>query len=137
MWQRGMDYKCGTGHGVGYFLNVHEGPQRIHHGVRESYPFSPGMMVSNEPGVYKEGKYGIRIENVMVCKEDMKTPDGNFYSFDTLTRVYIDTSPVIKEMLSEMEIEWLNNYNNKVYEDLAPYLNDEEKEFLRTKTQTI
>ncbi|NLM06073.1 MAG: aminopeptidase P family protein [Tissierellia bacterium] len=137
LWQRGVDYKCGTGHGIGFLLNVHEGPHRIANVVRNPVAFEIGMVTSIEPGVYKEGKHGIRIENVVAVKKEVETESGEFYAFDTLTMVYIDTKPIIKELMDEESIEWLNNYHKEVYEKLSPYLNDDEKAFLKEKTTEI
>jgi len=136
LWMEGEDYKSGTGHGVGYLLNVHEGPHRIA-SMPNSVALEPGMVVTIEPGIYKEGKHGIRTENVVVVKEDIKTDSGQFYSFDMLSWCYIDTSCVDKELLTPNEMEWLNNYNNNVYEKLSPHLDEDVKAWLRVKTREI
>lgn len=136
LWMEGEDYKSGTGHGVGYLLNVHEGPHRIA-SMPNSVALEPGMVVTIEPGIYKEGKHGIRTENVVVVKEDIKTDSGQFYSFDMLSWCYIDTSCVDKELLTPNEVEWLNNYNNNVYEKLSPHLDEDVKAWLRVKTREI
>lgn len=136
LWMEGEDYKSGTGHGVGYLLNVHEGPHRIA-SMPNSVALEPGMVVTIEPGIYKEGKHGIRTENVVVVKEDIKTDSGQFYSFDILSWCYIDTSCVDKELLTPNEMEWLNNYNNNVYEKLSPHLDEDVKAWLRVKTREI
>lgn len=136
LWQIGSDYKCGTGHGIGFMLNVHEGPQRIAT-VHSPVPLEKGMITSVEPGVYKQGKYGIRIENAIVVQEDQKTDSGQFMSFETLTRVPIDTKAVKKELLGKCATDWLNEYHKKVYEDLSPYLNESEREWLKEKTKAI
>lgn len=136
LWQYGLDYKCGTGHGVGFFLNVHEGPQ----GIRPSgntVQLEPGMILTNEPGVYKEGKFGIRTENVMVVVKDDINDCGEFYKFDTISYCPIDLNGVKVELLSNDEREWLNNYHKKVYDKLSPYLNEEEKELLKIETREI
>lgn len=136
LWQIGSDYKCGTGHGIGFMLNVHEGPQRIAT-VHAPVPLEKGMITSVEPGVYKQGKYGIRIENAIVVQEDVKTDSGQFMRFETLTRVPIDIKAVKKELLGKSATEWLNEYHKKVYEDLSPYLNESEREWLKEKTKAI
>lgn len=140
LWERGMDYKCGTGHGVGYFLNVHEGP----HGIRWKYVegaleavLQPGMLVTNEPGVYKEGKYGIRTENVLLVKEREKTQDGTFLDFEVLTFVPIDKDALDVTLLELADIDKLNVYHAMVYEKVSPFLSGEEKEWLRQATTEI
>ena len=136
LWQYGLDYKCGTGHGIGFFLNVHEGPQ----GIRpngNTVPLELGMMLTNEPGVYKEGKFGIRTENVMVVVKDEINDCGEFYKFDTISYCPIDLNGVKVELLNDDEKEWLNNYHKKVYDKLSPYLNKEEKELLKIETREI
>ncbi len=135
-WDLGKDYKHGTGHGVGYVLSVHEGPQSIS-GRYVDAPMQIGMVTSNEPGIYIAGKHGVRIESLIVTEEFMKTEHGEFHQFRTITLCPIDTRPIIKEMLSEKEIEWLNNYHKEVFERLSPYLNDEYKAFLEEKTKKI
>lgn len=137
LWNYGMDYKCGTGHGVGYFLNVHEGPQ----GIRpegNSTVLKPGMIITNEPGVYKEGKHGIRIENTLLVVKDINSEEfGEFYKFKTISYCPIDLNGVVIEMLTNEERDWLNNYHKIVFEKLSPYLNDEEIEFLKVQTREI
>ena len=136
LWQYGLDYKCGTGHGIGFFLNVHEGPQ----GIRpngNTVPLEPGMILTNEPGVYKEGKFGIRTENVMVVVKDEVNDCGEFYKFDTISYCPIDLNGVKVELLNDDEKEWLNNYHKKVYDKLSPYSNEEEKELLKIETREI
>ena len=136
LWQCGKDYKHGTGHGVGYLLAVHEGPQVI--GLRHvDYPMKTGMITSNEPGMYCAGSHGIRIENLTLTKQWKKTPYGDFLCFETLTLCPIDTRPVIKEMLQPEELDWLNGYNRTVYDALAPHLDDAHKSFLRERTQAF
>ncbi len=137
LWNYGIDYKCGTGHGVGFFLNVHEGPQ----GIRpegNSVVLEPGMILTNEPGVYKEGKHGIRTENTLIVEKDLVSEEfGEFYKFRTISYCPIDLEGVNVEMLSPEEKDWLNNYHNMVFEKLSPYLNEEEKEFLKHETREI
>ena len=132
MWNEGMDYKCGTGHGIGYILNVHEGPQNIRwKAAANEAELKPGMAVTDEPGVYKKGKHGIRIENVLLVKEDEKTPDGQFLSFENLTFAPIDDKGIDRSIMDEREIKYYERYQREVYEALKEYLSDEEKEELR------
>jgi Xaa-Pro aminopeptidase len=133
MWEQGINYGHGTGHGVGYHLNVHEGP----HSIRpEENPVTirPGMIATNEPGIYRDHQYGVRTENMMLTVLAMSTGYGDFYKFETLTLCPIDTTPILKEMMTTEEITWLNDYHQKVYDKLSPYLSDEEKEWLKQKT---
>ncbi len=136
LWNEGLDYRCGTGHGVGYFLNVHEGPQNFSQGLTD-VAFVPGMMTTVEPGCYLEGKYGIRIENILLTVEDKKTEFGEFYKFEYLTLCPIDTTPVIPELLSPEEREYLNNYHADVYKQLSPGLTADEQAWLKTATAAI
>ena len=136
LWQEGIDYKCGTGHGIGFLLNVHEGPHRFAN-VPNNIALEEGMIVTIEPGVYKAGKHGIRIENVVVVEKDIATDSGQFMKFDTLSFVPIDLEGVNSEMLSESEKTWLNNYHRDVYTKLSPYLNEEEKLWLEKETRAI
>lgn len=136
LWQEGLDYKCGTGHGIGFFLNVHEGPQ----GIRpngNTITLEPGMLLTNEPGVYKEGKFGIRIENVMVVVKDESNDCGEFYKFETISYCPIDLNGVNVELLNTDERNWLNNYHKTVYNKLSPFLSEEEKELLKEETREI
>lgn len=136
LWEKGLDYKCGTGHGVGFFLNVHEGPQ----GIRpngNTVPLEPGMILTNEPGVYKEGKFGIRIENIMVVVREESNDCGEFYRFETISYCPIDLNGVDVTLLNNDEKEWLNSYHKKVYDKLSPYLNNDEKELLKIETREI
>jgi Xaa-Pro aminopeptidase len=136
MWQKGVNYLHGTGHGIGHFLNVHEGPQSIR---MEENPVSlePGMVLSNEPGIYRAGRYGIRIENLMVVQKNFTTDFGDFYHFQTLTLCPIDTAPLSLDMLSKDEINWLNAYHQGVFEALSPCLGEEEVEWLKIKTKEL
>jgi len=136
LWQRGMNYLHGTGHGVGHFLSVHEGPQSIR---LNEVPvlLLPGMLTSNEPGVYKSGRHGIRIENLTLVRRDIETEFGEFYRFETVTLCPICTEGIIKSLLSDAEINWLNDYHQLVYDRLSPYLSEEESLWLRTKTIAI
>jgi Xaa-Pro aminopeptidase len=136
LWERGLDYKCGTGHGVGYLLGVHEGPQSI----RQDYndvKLEEGMIITNEPGIYKEGKHGIRIENTMLVKNHMETEFGKFMRFDVISYCPIDLTPVKLEMLTEEEKQWINDYHKMVYNKLNKNLDSKEKEFLAELTKAI
>jgi Xaa-Pro aminopeptidase len=137
LWDNCQTYWHGTGHGIGHFLNVHEGPQNIR---LEENPtlLKPGMVTSNEPGIYRANQYGIRIENLVVTREYRKTEDfGNFYNFETITLCPIDTRPIIRKLLTKNEIGWLNAYHEMVYNKLKKHLNKTEKEWLREKTRPI
>lgn len=137
LWNYGIDYKCGTGHGVGFFLNVHEGPQGIRP-VGNSVVLEPGMILTNEPGVYKEGKHGIRTENTLIVENDVKSEEfGEFYKFRTISYCPINLEGINVDMLSSEEKEWLNKYHKIVFEKLSPYLNEDEKAFLKHETRTI
>ncbi|TCZ78119.1 aminopeptidase P family protein [Paenibacillus albiflavus] len=136
IWQYGLDYKCGTGHGVGFFLNVHEGPQSIRNN-NNNVVLEKGMIITNEPGIYLEGKYGIRIENMMLVVEDEKTEFGQFMKFEAITYCPIDLAGIQMDMLIESEKQWLNNYHQEVYTKLTPYLNEEERVWLREETREI
>ena len=133
MWAEGINYGHGTGHGVGHFLNVHEGPHQIRMNYMET-PLLPGMTVTNEPGIYKDSRYGIRTENTMLVVFSRKTEFGQFYRFEPLTICPIDKTAVIPEMLSAEEIVWLDTYHSNVYEQLAPFLSPDEQEWLRHAT---
>lgn len=136
LWQEGIDYKCGTGHGVGYLLNVHEGPHRFAV-APNTVALEKGMIITIEPGVYKAGKHGIRIENVVVVDKDIETDSGQFMKFDTLSFVPIDLDAIDVDMLSDKEKTWLNNYHKETYNKLSPYLNEEEKAWLKKETRSI
>ncbi|NFL81772.1 aminopeptidase P family protein [Clostridium botulinum] len=137
LWDEGMDYKCGTGHGVGFFLSVHEGPQSIRP-VPNTVVLEPGMILTNEPGVYKEGKHGIRTENVMLVTNDIETAEGGeFYKFEVMSYCPMDIEGIDESLLTEAERKWLNTYHAETYAKLSPYLNDEEKNFLKNATREI
>ena len=135
MWSRNINYGHGTGHGVGSFLNVHEGPMQIR--PDNHLPIEVGEVISNEPGLYRSGKYGIRIENLIVCTMDSENDFGKFLKFETLSLCPIDLKPIKIEMLLKEEKEWLNNYHREVYEKLSPFLGKEKKEWLKEKTKEI
>ena len=136
----GLDYRCGTGHGVGHLLNVHEGPNSFRWRTLEGQnpqAIVPGMITTNEPGYYEEDGFGIRIENELLCVEGEKTEYGQFYEFQNLTFAPIDLDAVIPELLSEDERTWLNEYHQQVFDKISPYLNEEEKEWLAYETRAI
>ena len=136
MWEKGLDYKCGTGHGVGYLLSVHEGPQSFSANA-SPVDLEPGMIITNEPGIYKEGLWGIRIENMMLVKEAMKTEDGTFYQFETVSYCPIDLDGVLTEQLSQKEKDWLNQYHQDVYQKLSPFLDASERDWLKINTRPV
>ena len=136
LWQQGINYGHGTGHGVGYYLNVHEGPQNIGPS-NAAVAIDPGMITSIEPGIYRPGKHGVRIENLVLTVSAATTYFGEFLQFETVTLAYIDTSIVIKEWLLPEQIDWLNAYNQKVYEQLKPSLTDAEALWLQKKCRAI
>lgn len=140
LWDMGLDYRCGTGHGVGHLLNVHEGPNSFRWRTLEGQKpqaIVPGMITTNEPGYYEEDGFGIRIENELLCVEGEKTEYGQFYEFQNLTFAPIDLDAVIPELLSEDERTWLNEYHQQVFDKISPYLNEEEKEWLAYETRAI
>jgi Xaa-Pro aminopeptidase len=137
LWNCGLNYGHGTGHGVGYILNVHEGPQRISpHPVDEA--LQEGMIVSNEPGIYREGEYGIRIENLIMVSPWRESPGTEeFFSFETLTLCPYERQLIDSSLLDKDEIDWINDYHQSVYKRLSPLLNEEEREWLREETLEI
>jgi Xaa-Pro aminopeptidase len=140
LWAMGIDYKCGTGHGIGYMLNVHEGPQNIRWAYRRDSSeavLEAGMLISNEPGVYREGSHGIRIENIMVVKEVMQTDDGRFMGFETLTLVPIEREGILVDEMTREERGALNRYHQRVYDEMSGYLNEDEREWLAEATKPI
>ena len=140
LWSTFVDYKCGTGHGIGYLLGVHEGPQNIRwrfaEGMAEAV-LEPGMIVSDEPGVYIEGEYGIRIETILEVVEAAKNGDGRFLRFSPLTLVPLDPSLIDPEYLTPQTRDVLNRYHTRVYAEIAPLLNEEERRWLRKQTALI
>lgn len=138
LWEEGLDYRCGSGHGVGFLLSVHEGP----HGFKRVPFFStvilePGMTITNEPGIYREGGHGVRTENTVLVVDDFETEYGRYLKFDTISYCPIDLDGVDASMLTPQEKDWLNDYHKEVYEKLAPRLDQEEKAWLKHKTRAI
>lgn len=136
MWKAGINYGHGTGHGVGHFLNVHEGPHQVRMNHMPAL-LQPGMTLTNEPGIYKAGRYGVRTENTMLIIESQTTEFGKFYKFEPLTLCPIDKTPICTEMLTSGEKQWLNEYHAYVYAQLSPLLNEEEKAWLAKATSEI
>ena len=136
MWREGMNYLHGTGHGVGSYLNVHEGPHQLRMEWKPA-PFVAGMTVTDEPGIYVEGKFGVRIENTLLITPYKTTPFGSFLQFDPLTLCPIDKAPIVVEMLLQEETDWLNQYHRRVYEALAPSLEPHEAEWLRQACEPL
>jgi Xaa-Pro aminopeptidase len=140
MWENLMDYKCGTGHGVGNILNVHEGPQSIRYHQRDAAdltPFAPGMTISDEPGVYKAGQYGIRIENILLCVERGTTSDGTFYGFAPLTFAPLDRELLDVNVLTPKVRELINTYHAQVLEKIGPFMNEEELAWLKAECAAL
>ena len=136
MWREGLNYLHGTGHGVGSYLSVHEGPHQFRMEWKPA-PLLPGMTITDEPGIYLEGKFGVRIENTLLVVPYMETQFGKFLQFESLTLCPIDKRPIVVEMLSDEERQWLNDYHAMVYERLSPYLNKEECDWLKNETSKI
>lgn len=136
LWHEGKAYYHGTGHGVGFFINCHEGPQNIRLNQNPT-PLEPGMITSNEPGLYLEGRYGIRLENLIVTTKAMNTEFGQFLRFDTMTLFPFDTRLLQTDIMTDAEIEWLNAYHAEVRRRLTPLLTAEEAEWLRAKTEAV
>ena len=136
MWRKGFNFLHGTGHGVGSFLNVHEGPHQIRMEYRPA-PLLPFMTVTDEPGLYLEGKFGVRIENILLIKPYVTTAFGEFLQMEPLTLCPIDTAPIVREMLLNEEVEWLNGYHQYVFDKLSPYLQGADLDWLRAATQNI
>ena len=136
MWREGLNYLHGTGHGVGSYLNVHEGPHQFRMEWMPA-PFVEGMTVTDEPGIYLPDRFGVRIENTMIVEKYKTTEFGEFLQFDPLTLCPIDTAPIDVSMLSDEEVEWLNSYHRRVYDAIASHVNMEEREWLREATKEI
>jgi Xaa-Pro aminopeptidase len=139
LWDHGLNYGHGTGHGVGFFLNVHEGPQNIGTGAsgHMNTPLEPGMVTTVEPAIYREGEYGMRTENITLVVEDIENDYGTFYRFETLTLAPVDTDLIDENLLSQDEKDWLNNYHFTVIERLGPFLEKEELRWLKSKARHI
>lgn len=140
LWEMGIDYKCGTGHGVGFMLNVHEGPQNIRYRYVEGSieaVLEEGMLVTDEPGVYIEGQYGIRTENVLLVRKDFENTDGQFMKFEMLTFVPIDLELIDTKHMDERSKDMLNEYHRQVYEKVGPYLTEEERYWLKENTKNV
>ncbi len=136
LWRAKRNYGHGTGHGIGYYLCVHEGPQ----GMRQNFsdcPLLPGMVITNEPGLYRQGMYGVRHENTLVCREAGVNDFGDWIEFENLTYCHFDTSAVVRSLLGEENVAWLNSYNEKVYRRLSPLLPSDAAAWLRSKTMPI
>lgn len=136
MWREGYNFLHGTGHGVGSYLNVHEGPHQIRMEWKPT-PLRAGMTVTDEPGLYLKGKFGVRIENTLLIKDFVETTFGKFLQMESLTLCPIDTAPIDVDMLLLQEVEWLNAYHREVFEKLSPYLEDEEVGWLAEATKPL
>lgn len=141
LWDVGMDYRCGTGHGVGYLLNVHEGPNgfrwRVLADRNDNGTLEEGMITTDEPGVYIEGEFGIRIENELITRKAEKNEYGQFMCFEDITYCPIDLEAIIPEKMNDKEKAWLNEYHANVYKVISPYLNEDEKAWLKENTRAI
>lgn len=141
LWDMGIDYRCGTGHGVGHILNVHEGPNgfrwKIVQERNDSGKLEAGMITTDEPGVYLEGAYGIRLENELICVKDEKNEYGQFMKFENITYVPMDLDAILPEEMTFREKQELNEYHQMVYEKISPYLNEEERIWLKEYTRAI
>ena len=136
LWKAGLNFLHGTGHGVGSYLSAHEGPHQIRMEWKPTR-LHKGMTVTDEPGIYVDGQFGVRIENLLLVTDYLETAYGKFLQFETLTLCPIDRTPILTHLLTQEEIDWLNHYHQYVYEQLAPYLNEEEKTWLRRETTEI
>jgi Xaa-Pro aminopeptidase len=136
LWKARRNFGHGTGHGVGYYLCVHEGPQSIRYQYNPQ-PLLPGMLTSNEPALYREGMHGVRHENLILCREAGSSEFGEWLDFETMTLCHIDTAAVLPDMLDHQEKAWLNAYNERVYRELSPLLAEDAARWLREKTKPI
>ncbi|MCF8358673.1 MAG: aminopeptidase P family protein [Prolixibacteraceae bacterium] len=136
MWEKGIAYGHGTCHGVGAYLNVHEGPISIRPDLNNQ-PICPGNIISNEPGIYRTGEYGVRTENVMLCVEDVQNEFGDFLAFETITRFPIDRKLIDRKMLDADEVEWINNFHRSVLNDLMPIASPKQLTRLKELTQPL
>ena len=139
IWKENLDYQCGTGHGVGYLLNVHEGPNSFRWQYRPGFdaPFEAGMVTTDEPGIYLQDQYGIRTENELICVKGEKNQYGQFMGFENITYVPIDLDGIDKQYLSAEDVKQLNDYHKMVYEKISPYMTPEENEWLKEYTRAI
>ena len=139
IWKENLDYQCGTGHGVGYLLNVHEGPNSFRWQYRPGFdnPFEAGMITTDEPGIYLQGQYGIRTENELICVKGEKNQYGQFMGFENITYVPIDLDGIDKQHLNAEDVKQLNDYHKMVYEKISPYMTPEENEWLKEYTREI
>lgn len=141
IWDLGLDFQCGTGHGVGYLGNIHEAPTGFRWYVvpskNEHHQLEEGMVITDEPGIYEDGKFGIRIENEFIVKKAEQNKYGQFMEFETITFAPIDLDGIDTQYMTKFEIDWLNNYHAQVYEKIAPHLTDEEREWLKEYTRVV
>lgn len=141
IWDMNKDFQCGTGHGFGYLGSIHEPPTGFRWYIvpskNEHHQFEPGMVITDEPGIYEEGDFGIRIENNLLTVNGEKNKYGQFMHFETLNFVPIDLDGIDPEELTRSEKEWLNDYHKACYEKVGPYLTDEEREWLKEYTRAI
>ena len=139
LWERGLDYKCGTGHGVGYLLNIHEAPTSLRWRYRagDTHPLEEGMILTDEPGVYIEGSHGIRLENELLVCMGEQNEYGQFMYFEPITYIPFDLDGIVPEVMNSDDIKYLNEYHKLVFEKVSPYLNEEETEWLRKYTREI
>ena len=139
IWKENLDYQCGTGHGVGYLLNVHEGPNSFRWQYRPGFdnPFEAGMITTDEPGIYLQDQYGIRTENELICVKGEKNQYGQFMGFENITYVAIDLDGIDKQHLNAEDVKQLNDYHKMVYEKISPYMTPEENEWLKEYTREI
>lgn len=138
-WDRNLNFNHGTGHGVGYLLNIHEPPTGFRWQFRagEIQPFEDGMVVTDEPGIYLEGEYGIRLENELLTRKGLRNEYGQFMYFETITFVPMDLDAILPGMMTEEERRLLNNYNSAVYEKVSPFLDEEERAWLENYTRAV
>ena len=136
LWNTKRNFGHGTGHGVGFYLNVHEGPQDIRQNFNRQ-PLLPGMITSDEPGIYREGRHGVRHENLVLCVDAGENEFGRWLRFETLTLCHFDTSVIVRELLDDQEVKWLNEYNERVFRTLSPRLPSDIASWLRKKTLPI
>lgn len=137
VWDLDLDYQCGTGHGVGYLLNVHEGPNGFFWNSKTLPDFKEGMVTTDEPGIYLDGEYGIRLENELLCRKGAKNKYGQFMYFQTVTMAPLDIEAINPKQMEGRELEWLNDYHAKVYETLAPFLTADESAWLKEVTRPL